>query len=86
MTRQSPLTVDDLGYVQRKIEEYRHLMAAARAGFYAIEAHPGQEEAFHVNRIPSTVHEAIEKAFYQAAKNIEDDLLDGYNVDIRKDT
>jgi hypothetical protein len=81
-----PLTIDDLGVVQRKIETHRHLMAAARAGFYAIQAHPGQEEAFSVNSIPSTVHSAIEKALYEAAANIREDLLDGYNVEIGKDT
>jgi len=80
-----PLTIDDLSLVQRKIETYRHLMAAARAGFYAIQAHPGQEEAFPVNSLPSSVHQSIEEALYRAAANIREDLLDGYNVEIGKD-
>ena len=81
-----PLTIDDLALVQRKIEIHRHLMSAARAGFYAIQAHPGQEEAFPVNSIPSTVHGAIEKALYEAAAHIREDLMFGYNVEIGKDT
>jgi hypothetical protein len=78
------ITIDDLSMIQKKIGDYRHMIAAARAGHYSLEAKPGQEEPFLVSPVPPSVHRTIEEALYRAAADIQDELLDKYNVEIGK--
>ena len=83
-TTKPPISVDDLEQIQKKIADYRHMLAAARAGYYSLEAHPGQEEAFTVKFIPPSVHQTIEQALFRVCADIQDELLDKYNVVIGK--
>jgi len=80
-----PITVEDLADIQAMIRQYRHVLSAARAGHYTIQAHPGQEDAFSVMHITPSVHQTIEEAFYRTAADIQDELRDRYNVEVGKD-
>jgi len=83
-TTRSPLTIDDLADVQSMIGKHRHLIAAAKAGHYTIQAHPGQDEAFPLIHILPSIHQTIEEALYRAAADIREELLQKYNVEIGK--
>ena len=78
------ITIDDLSEIQRMIDRHRHLLAAARAGHYAIHARPGGEEGFLVTNTPASTHGAIQQILLQAANDIQENLRDMYNVEIGK--
>jgi hypothetical protein len=83
--RKESINIDDLAYIQKKIEDYRHFIAAARAGHYSIRADPGQEEPFVIRPLPQRIHEVIEGVFTQAATDIKEELWDSYSVEIGSD-
>jgi len=78
------ITIDDLSEIQRLIDRHRHLIAAARAGHYAVHARPGGEEGFLVVNPPASVHRMIQDALFRATLEIQDSLRDQYNVEIGK--
>jgi len=78
------ITIDDLSEIQRLIDRHRHLIAAARAGHYAVHARPGGEEGFLVVNPPASTHGAIQQILLQAANDIQENLRDMYNVEIGK--